>query len=344
MRDMRVCTARVLGEKWSKRWCFRMDSTNTAESGPTLALSGVTVCLEMDLLLDETWPVFGALHSCAAAELVAVGLLEALKGALSKFQGRQRLLGMQSVVLVSHQPSLVSKCDSPPPTPPSRVLRKHERSHWHGPGSVKKAERLNTANSGDRGGPRYNISMLYCRLDLHLEVVYGADECTPTLAYWQERLSSTRPPAFTDALLAPAALAVCRLISEGMLEIVVLALEAAVRDLSRATPAGSAQRAAQTAAAPPTLGNAATAGRRHRRNAQASSSCANSSSHARSGAPRSSAAGTAASSVLHRAKPIGGGRGAEASAAAALRVLCHLRCMLSALRCFEALPPVEWRP
>lgn len=88
----------------------RTEEGGGEDSGPTLALSGVTVCLEMDLLLDETWPVFGSLHSCAAAELVAVGLLEALKGALSKFQGHQRLLGLQGVVLVAHHPSLVSKC------------------------------------------------------------------------------------------------------------------------------------------------------------------------------------------------------------------------------------------
>eukprot|EP00892_Ulva_mutabilis_P009323 jgi/Ulvmu1/6763/UM030_0099.1 len=205
----------IVADEWT-------DSGSTDTGGPTLALSGITVCLEMDLLLDETWPVFGSLHCCAAAELVAVGLLEGLKGALSKFQGPQRLLALQAVVLVSHQPPLVSK-----------------------------------------------------------------------------------------------------LISEGMLETSVLALETAVRDLSRAAPAALTQRAAA-----PQLLSQPRRGRASRTRLGTNHSVTDPGSRAiRSGDGRASRAGTmqrgprrprssAASSVLHRAKPVGGGHTETAAASA----------------------------
>lgn len=96
-------------------WDNRLLECRAAEGergarGQTLALAGIVSCLEMDLLMDETWPVHGLSHSAVAHDLVESGLLQALKGALTKFQGSQRLLAVQALVLIAHHPSLHSKC------------------------------------------------------------------------------------------------------------------------------------------------------------------------------------------------------------------------------------------
>lgn len=78
--------------------------------GQTLALAGIVSCLEMDLLMDESWPVHGLSQCAVAHDLVDSGLLEALKGALTKFQGNQRLLALEACVLIAHHPGLHSKC------------------------------------------------------------------------------------------------------------------------------------------------------------------------------------------------------------------------------------------
>jgi hypothetical protein len=97
----------------SARSCLRAcraAAGEAADRGQTLALAGIVACLEMDLLVDDSWPVLGVSHTSTAHDLVKAGLLEALKGALTKFQGSQRHLAMQAVVLVAHHPSIHSKC------------------------------------------------------------------------------------------------------------------------------------------------------------------------------------------------------------------------------------------
>lgn len=89
---------------------YRASEGERGSRGQTLALAGIVSCLEMDLLMDDTWPVHHLSYKAVAHDLVESGLLEALKGALTKFQGNQRLLALQACVLIAHHPGLHSKC------------------------------------------------------------------------------------------------------------------------------------------------------------------------------------------------------------------------------------------
>ena len=60
--------------------------------------------------MDESWPVHGLSHGAVALPLVDGGLLEALKGALTKFQGGPRLSAVQACVLLAHHPALHTRC------------------------------------------------------------------------------------------------------------------------------------------------------------------------------------------------------------------------------------------
>ena len=132
-----------------------------------------------------------------------------------------------------------------------------------------------------------------------------------------------------------------RLISEGMLEISVLALETAVRDLSRAAPAGAAQRGAvalqvRQRGSPRWVGGrrgGAAAAEAGKHPALSSSKC---SSRTGTAAPYSSVA----SSVLHRARRLD--CGTETAAAAAMRVCCSV--LLCASGCEAVNASAAWPP
>lgn len=292
----------------------RCRSSPGGVSGPTLALSGVGACLEMDLLLDDTWPVAACLQSGAAVELVAAGLLEALKGALSKFQGAPRLLGLQAVVLVSHQPALMSKCGPDIHSICTRMCllpAVHTSMTGHARQAMTRIEINSTA--------QVQCVALTCMGCMHAD--------------------SQAHHAHTGVYICFSARA-RRLISEGMLELSVLVLEAAVRDLSR----GKAGRA-QPAARAPGLGQHAGDGRApvSPGSSTGGDSAPSDRSHSRSRGgssartARSTAVSSAASSVLHRATRLGGGR-TEAAAASAMQVRCAACYCAVATRALVSLP------